>query len=661
MVFRNILYKEWKFKRRSFLLAVLAATLVSAFLDERYAAWIILFLLLPWCSIGLAVIFGAEVKTIDFLDSKPITRTNLWAAKMISVLGMWAVTICIILTCHFLLAKGNDPSFSIPSVLLNPHFFFVLLGCLALYSLGVFVSMAAFFKDADVKWKSVAGLIILGVIVVLWLLVKYTRLTIGVYPFTFRHETLSLFLTYVASVIVFTLASYLAFIHRETFSAGIRRRKIVYCSLGMIIVVITLGTLGYLVSIPVFPCGVKFINDIVVSPDGAQVAFSGGRSAEESQTWLSPIRVRRPGEPDPGRSSSGPNQGRKRRVPKRRRSRRGSKERRIGDRFSTPIAFGRVWDKYELIWMSHGWMYGPEIWIGGDSGVIGGRLRLSEKDYRYKVYVGRPDLSPAKDRIAYVKKLTSRRGSDEKKYLTIASVDGFEVPYPISGIGNFDISPIGWAPNADHFYFRKVSYSGEKQKQDSLWAIDRNAQAIQVIIEDFSGYQMDHRDLAEHGDWVSLVSEEAEEYSLLIMNATTNEKMKVDISRDGFPVRAWSAQGHRFAYVKRDEADDSACDFYVLEIGDGGESILVKSLAVVSEVKWSPDEKRLLFRTVTDEGGDELRMMDVDDNGRLTTIMDKIPERLQYEWVDSDSIVYAKDGNLMHMSISELRSSRLFP
>ena len=246
--------------------------------------------------------------------------------------------------------------------------------------------------------------------------------------------------------------------------------------------------------------------------------------------------------------------------------------------------------------------------------------------------------------------------------MTIASLDGFEVPYPISGMGNFDIYPIGWAPNGNHFYFRKVSSGREDEEEDSLWAIDKDAQGVEAVIEDFSGQQMDHRDLAQGGDWVSLVSEREQGYSLSLMNTETNEKVEVDSFFAGVPVRSWSVHGGRLAYVKRNEGQGSTCTLYVLELAeDGREDILTRALPMVSELKWSPDEKKLLFRTATDTGRGELGMVDIDNDGSLTVIIEEVPEHFKNEWVDSDTIVYADGGKLMRMSISELTPLQLFP
>lgn len=539
---------------------------------------------------------------------------------MISTFMLWSLTISVTLICHFLLAKSRDPSFSILSILFNPDLLLILPVCLAICSLALFLVVCGMFRE-----KMVLGLVTLAGVVTVWFFIKHPRFAIDIQPFNFRHETLSLLISSLAILIVFGLASYLTFVHRETFFTGILRGKMAYFLLLIVIMTITVAILRYLLSIPILPENMKFINNIMVSENGRQIAFSAGRRASDSQIWVINDR--------------------------------GEGLRKIGDRFSSLISLTQQVSDYRVICRTHGWLYGPEVWVKAPH-YIG--IRLSEKDYRYRAYVGRPYLSPDKDRVAYVKKVSDWKGSDEERYLTIASLDGFEVPYQILGRGDFDISPIGWAPNGNRFYFRKMT--SDDTEQNSLWAINRNAQAVQVIIENFSRYEMDCHDLAEDGDWVSLVSKERMEYSLWIMNTETKKKIKVDSSAINFSVRSWSSDGKHFAYIKPLKGDDASCYLHILEIGDGQrENILTKTVPMIFGLSWSPDGKRLLFRIVGERDAERLSLVDIDNNGSLRTIMDRIFHPFQYEWLDNESIVCAEDAKLIAINISQLTEVQLFP
>ena len=66
---------------------------------------------------------------------------------------------------------------------------------------------------------------------------------------------------------------------------------------------------------------------------------------------------------------------------------------------------------------------------------------------------------------------------------------------------------------------------------------------------------------------------------------------------------------------------------------------MTRTIPVVSELKWSPDGKKLLFKTVAYEGGEKLGLVDIDNERHVRTITDKLADGFQYEWLDNENIV----------------------
>jgi len=631
MVYKNILHKEWKAHRKVSFLTILGGILAVVFFGWAIGMRITYFFLWPLYSLSLVSIFATEIKT-DFLDSRPISRTDVWLTKIISAFILWSLTIFLTLAGHFIVLKSRTPSFSVFSIILDPGLLLILLITLALFSLGLVFVLGVLSKDAIVS----PTIIIIGAAMYGFLLIR-PGLIVHIQPSNFRYETFALFVLTVAGIILLCFASYLIFIYRDVFSAGIRRQKLhFYLGVGLVIIGIVV-TLCYLASIPIRPKDVKFINTVAASQGGRAIVFSAGRNALESQVFIV--------------DNTGGDFGI------------------LGNRFSSDIS---PTGEKTVVWKANAWLYGPEIFVkeipdswqtSTPGGYISdfGMIRLSERDYRQKIHLGKPYLSPDKDRIAYLMQVSDWKGKNKKYYVTIASLDGFIVPYQITDQKDFNIYPIGWTPDGNYFYFRKNGYGGEQEKEESFTAIDKNAQSIDVISKDFSAYRMISNDLPEDGTMVSLSSKQNSEYSLWITDVVTKKKIQIDLSNVDFPVRGWTSDGQHFAYVKPTEKDNE-CYLHVLEIRDGQpKKILTKSLPLITELKWSPSGEKLLLRISGHEKKEELVCFDVNNQDKITTLLNKLPDHFQYDWLGNEKIVYTDCGKLITLDLSNLTQLQIFP
>jgi len=290
------------------------------------------------------------------------------------------------------------------------------------------------------------------------------------------------------------------------------------------------------------------------------------------------------------------------------------------------------------------------------------RTDLSERGYQNRGSLGDPYLSPDKDRIAYVLTTSSLLGRNPRTFVVIASLDGFIVPYLVAERESACVSPIGWTPDGEYFYFRTTNAGVIGRNHDALVAIDRIAQTTMTVIDDFSPYCMKPCDFAEDGRFVSLVSRQGRDRALWLMNTTTKKMTKIASLTTDEPVRAWSCDGKHFAYVSLPEKDETGCVLIIMNL-DGEKTRVLPGLHLprIEEMKWSPNGESLLLKTMRADGIRRLDLINTDDRKQVRTIVPELPALSQYSWLGNDRIVFTNHERLIAVDTAHLEVKRLFP
>jgi len=271
--------------------------------------------------------------------------------------------------------------------------------------------------------------------------------------------------------------------------------------------------------------------------------------------------------------------------------------------------------------------------------------------------LSRPFLSPDNDRAAYPETVRPWFGNQVRTSLWITKV---ERPYlsdsaTLTETDDVVFRPIGWTPDGYDFILEKTTAdegASTAPKRPELWAVNWLATEKRPFLPDFWGSMITESDLAQAGEWISLVqrSDEADSrYALWLVNYRTKAKLQVALSKE-VPVRCWSKSGERFAYWTR---EDGLTIFHVSNAPE--KKAVCPHGNQVRQMKWSPSEMKLAVVVEESKSGGDgtaLELLHPEDCTIQTLVADLSATENQWEWLSDAAIVYAAGNELWRVDVN---------
>jgi hypothetical protein len=613
-VIRSIFWKEWRRSRIILLIFLITSIIIPLFPSVifknegntgRY------FLYFIWILFGFIIGARYEQKPsgpISFLRARPVNEPVLFLVHTSCLLSFTVIVMILSFSAHLLQMALQYPHFPVMGLLTEPGVLFAVVTSLSAFAFTAFPANIGFIRV-------LAGFLSLAVILFVTEKVFGVEFTL---PLLSPDEAPVLYLTISSAIfIVFLTFIFLKASYREIRNAKNRRWMRVAAAASLVAALFVFRT-GALFARAARVAHPETISEVIAthgSPAPLIVTMSDGK---ESRPYIFYNTGSLTGgkfkntQPNPIHLSGRP----------------------ITGRLFRPL-------KWRLVYFSRKPLWGSEIRMTRRDLPIDHVSRMSSLT---GYSAGPPFCSPDGDRFAYLSTRISPRAGQNRQQLWIGKFNYYLLSdhVDLSKAADISFEPLGWTPDGYDFMLRRKTTAG-----DEIWAVDWNAQDLRPFLPEFGSAVITEDDLAQAGEWISLLMQEQGEYVVWLVNYRSGEKVQVGTYVD-IPLRTWSDSGEWFSLWNREKG----LTIYhvtdkVLEYAE------FPDVAALEQMKWSPNGSLLAFVTPNSlSEKHSLRLLNRINRTSSILVEDFPSTEKLWDWLSPAAIVYSDGKELWQVDIS---------